>query len=205
MVISLKSWSQVDGEIKSYRIRMILKAFNSQPEKIIRPLTAADVQLGKYDGRVNVNEKSKFSYFVHIDNVADRNSKITLIPMATSRYTPTYYQTDEWWYAHKNEIAQAKQEGTAAPKQDMNEVAIWLDEMKLSTNPDVIIIDGKNQLSQRVSLQTFLLDHYKKFYVRDGYITLFRGAEKPVRIFSLKEEVNMTSLALATVIYGNSL
>jgi hypothetical protein len=160
------------------RTDLILKAFNDKPQDLIRPLVATDIELGRIDGRIDVNEKAKFSYFLNIDRMADVKSPMTLIPMATSRYTPTYYQTDEFWEANKEAMAKAKAEGKAGPKQDMNEVEAWLKEMKLSTNPDVIVIDPVSNKIERTPLQTFLFDHYKKNYVKDGYITLFRGAEK---------------------------
>ena len=164
--------------IEQVRTELILKAFNDKPQDLIRPLVATDIELGRIDGRIDVNEKAKFSYFLNIDRMTDINSPMTLIPMATSRYTPTYYQTDEFWEANKEAMAKAKADGTPGPKQDMNEVEAWLKEMKLSTNPDVIFIDPVLNKIERTPLQTFLFDHYKKNYVKDGYITLFRGAEK---------------------------
>ncbi len=164
--------------IEQTRTDLILKAFNDKPQDLIRPLVATDIELGRMDGRVDVNEKAKFSYFLDIKHMGDVNSRMTLIPMATSRYTPTYYQTDEFWEANKEAMAKAKAEGKPGPKQDMNEVAVWLKEMKLSTNPDVITIDPALNKVERTPLQNFLFDHYKKYYAKDGYITLFRGAEK---------------------------
>ncbi len=160
------------------RTQLILNAFNSKPEDLIRPLIESDVKLGQQDGRVDVNDTAKFSYYVDIKNMNDINSLITLIPMATSRYTPTYYQTDEFWNEHKDEMEKVKREGRPAPRQDMNEVATWLSEMKLSTNPDVIIIDPLTKSSIRKPLQIFLFEHYIDQYEKNGYITLFRGAEK---------------------------
>lgn len=164
--------------IEQTRTDLILKAFNDKPQDLIRPLVATDIELGRIDGRVDVNEKAKFSYFLDIKRMSDVNSRMTLIPMATSRYTPTYYQTDEFWEANKEAMAQAKAEGKPGPKQDMNDVAVWLQEMKLSTNPDVITIDPAINKIERTPLKKFLFDHYKNNYAKDGYITLFRGAEK---------------------------
>lgn len=164
--------------IEQTRTDLILKAFNDRPQNLIRPLVASDVELGLLDGRVDVNEKAKFSYFLDVQRMGDVNSRMTLIPMATSRYTPTYYQTDEFWEANKDAMAKAKAEGKPGPKQDMNEVAAWLKEMKLTTNPDVIVIDPATNKIEHTPLQKFLLDHYKTHYVKDGMITLFRGAEK---------------------------
>jgi hypothetical protein len=164
--------------IEQTRTDLILKAFNAKPQDLIRPLVATDIELGRIDGRVNVNEKAKFSYFLDIQHTSDAQSRMTLIPMATSRYTPTYYQTDEFWEANKDAMAKAKADGTTGPKQDMNEVEAWLKEMKLSTNPDVIAIDPATNKIERTPLQKFLFEQYKNNYVKDGYITLFRGAEK---------------------------
>lgn len=143
------------------RKEMILKAFNAKPENLIEPLELSDIELGAYEGRVVVNKKAKFTYYVHVSEATNANSEIVLIPMSTSRYTPTYYQTDEWWDAHKVEMDAAKREGRPMPKQDMNEVATWLEEMKLTTNPDVIVI-SKNKTVSRKPLQEHLFDIYIK-------------------------------------------
>lgn len=167
-----------ESTIQQHRVSLILKAFNSRLENLVRPLIESDIHMGPTGGRVDVNDKAKFSYYIHIADANDVKSEITLIPMATSRFTPTYYQTDDWWDAHKTEIEQAKLKNQPAPKQDMNEVMQWLQDMKLSTNPDVIEISGATGQVQYTKLQTFLLDFYLKNNVKDGKITLFRGAEK---------------------------
>lgn len=179
-------FAQIASDINKYRTELIVKAFNSKSESLISPISNEQVHLGVRDGRVDVNPKTKFSYFIQISEMSNINSDMILIPMATSRYTPTYYQTDDWWDAHKDEIAKAKANGTAMPKQDMNEVIQWLEDMKLSTNPDVIRIKGKSGQIERQPLQDFLLDHYLKYYAHDGYITLYRGAEKAGEIDSWK-------------------
>lgn len=182
-IISTTSWSQVSDR-RAALTDLIVRAFNEKPDSLVTPLTSQNVHLGQQDGRVDVNEKAKFSYYVSFENSADSKSRLILIPMATSRFTPTYYQTDEWWDAHKAEIEQAKREGRPMPRQDSAEVEKWLKEMKLSTNPDVLIIDPSTGQTQRTPLQTFLLQHYLKYYDQDGYITLYRGAEKPGEIDS---------------------
>lgn len=164
--------------VNDVRTSLIIDAFNSHPDSIIKPLDASSVELGTQDGRVNVNQETKFSYYVHIENSTDAKSRMVLIPMATSRFTATYYQTDDWWNKNKAKIDKAKAEGRPAPRQEMSEVAEWLTQMKLTTNPDVIVIDPLKNLTERSSLQKFLLDHYLRYYAKDGYITLFRGAEK---------------------------
>lgn len=177
VAFALSAFSQ-EKDLKSFRTQIIIDAFNSKPENLVRPLTPENVELGVYDGRVNVNTDTKFSYYIHIANMNESDSPITLIPMATSRYTPTYYQTDDWWDAHKDELEKARLQGTPAPRQDMDEVAAWLKKMKLSTNPDVIEIDPSTNKVTRLPLQDFLYNHYMNNYVHGGVITLYRGAEK---------------------------
>lgn len=186
LFIMMKSYFSLAADMNQSRKQIILKAFNQKSEQLIEPLVETDIELGKFDGRVNVNKKEKFSYYVQIVNPKDENSKIILIPMATSRFTPTYYQTDEWWDAHKAEIEQAKKNGTPMPKQDMDEVARWLTEMKLSTNPDVLEIDPVSKNIRRTSLNKYLLDVYLKNFVQNGKVVLYRGAERENELQSWK-------------------
>lgn len=175
----LSAWqvrAQVNPDIE--RQKAILAALNSVSNEWIAPIQMDDIHIKNGQGRVDVNKDVKFSYYIQTENPADPNSQITLIPMATSRYTPTYYQTDDWWDAHKAEIDAAKAAGRPAPRQDMAEVEVWLNKMKLSTNPIVMQIKP-GQAPQITRLQDFLLDVYVKTYARDGKITLFRGGEKP--------------------------
>lgn len=166
------------NDLNKLRTDLIVKAFNSKIQNLVQPIEAANVHLSQEAGRVDINPKTKFSYYVHIARMKDPKSPIVLIPMATSRYTPTYYQTDEWWDAHKEEIEKAKREGRPPPRQDMEEVKAWLSEMKLSTNPDAIVIDPTSSKPDFVPLQKFLIDYYLQNQTKDGYITLYRGAEK---------------------------
>lgn len=164
-------------DLVQLRKEIILKALNSKPENLIAPIQLADIELGNYEGRVVVNKTAKFTYYVHITEANNPNSEIVLIPMSTSRYTPTYYQTDDWWDAHKTEIETAKRNSTPMPKQDMNEVTQWLNDMKLTTNPDVVLIDANAKVIRK-SLQDYLFDIYVQKFSKNGKITLFRGAEK---------------------------
>lgn len=166
------------ADLRSERVRLVVNALNSQPQEWLEPITADDVHLSEAGGRADVNKKAKFSYFIHIDNPSDPRSAITLIPMATSRYTPTYYQTDEWWDANKAELEAARREGRPAPRQDMNEVETWLKEMKLSTNPLVFKVAPDGRVGTQ-RLQDFLLDRYLQTYAKDGKVRLYRGGEKP--------------------------
>ncbi|RYZ64610.1 MAG: hypothetical protein EOP09_15665, partial [Proteobacteria bacterium] len=77
-----------DPSVNAIRTELIVKAFNAKPENLIRPLTAQDIRLGDRDGRADVNEIAKLSYYIHIDKSLDAKSPITMIPMATSRFTP---------------------------------------------------------------------------------------------------------------------
>jgi hypothetical protein len=173
---SVLSWAQADSD--AVRQKLILDALNSVPAEWIAPITEADIHIKNGVGRIDVNKSAKFSYYINTENPSDPSSLITLIPMATSRYTPTYYQTDEWWDAHKAEIDAAKAEGKPMPRQDMAEVETWLKKMKLSTNPIVMEVKP-GQHPKVVRLQAYLLDYYIKNYARNGKITLYRGGEKP--------------------------
>lgn len=179
LFISIQAFANSTEDLILKRKQMIADAFNAKPEALFEKIELADIELGQSDGRVALNKKAKFSYYIAIENFSDINSKMTLIPMATSRFTPTYYQTDDWWDKHKTEIEEAKRNGTPQPKQDFNEVAVWLNEMKLSTNPDVLIIDPQLQKTMRQPLQDYLLNVYLKNYTINGKVILYRGAERP--------------------------
>lgn len=170
--LSLASFAQTASieELDKDRVALIVRAFNERPDQLIAPLTAESVKLKSGTGRVDVNKKAKFSYYIQVEFPDDPKSKIFLVPMATSRFTPTYYQTDEWWDAHKHE--------KPMPRQPMNEVAAFLDEMKLSSNPDVLIIDPSLPTTIRAPLQQYLLAFYLHKYAVDGVLTLYRGAER---------------------------
>lgn len=156
---------------------LIVKAFNENAQEFVDTITAADVRIKDGTGRVDVNKKVKYSYYIHTENPADPKSPITLIPMATSRYAPTYYQTDEWWDAHKAEIDAAKAKGVRPPQQDSAEVAAWLKEMKLSTNPIILKIGADQKITSQ-KLQQFLSEYYMKNFVQDGKVVLYRGGER---------------------------
>lgn len=187
LLFLLTAFQVFAADIIQTRKELILKAFNAKPENLIAPLTIDDIELGNYEGRVVVNKKAKFTYYVHILNAQDPKSEITLIPMSTSRYTPTYYQTDDWWDAHKTEIETAKRNGTPQPRQDMNEVTAWLEEMKLTTNSDVVIIKN-NRSVVRKPLQEFLFDIYIQKFVKNGKVVLYRGAERDNELQSWKSK-----------------
>lgn len=178
LTISLSAIAEDGIEIDKQRAAMIVQAFNDQPQKLIAPLTMDSVKIKNGVGRADVNVKAKFSYYIQTENTLDRNSRIVLIPMATSRFTPTYYQTDEWWDAHKDE--------KPMPRQPMQDVADWLQEMKLTSNPDLLIIDpiadrSTGLLTGKVTrkpLQEFLLEHYIAKHAKNGVIQLYRGAER---------------------------
>lgn len=179
--------AKADPSFDSQRAELILKAFNDTPSKLHEPLTIDKVIIHGGLGRVDVNSKAKFSYLAQIADAKNPESAILLLPLATSRFTPTYYQTDEWWDANKTKIDEAKSKGLPAPKQDQQEVLEWLQKMKLSTNPDVINIDPSLSASvTRTPLQTFLRNKLIETYAKDGYITLYRGAEKPDELETLQ-------------------
>ena len=164
-------------KLDDLRSALIVRAFNQSPNLLIELLTADSVKIKNGVGRVDVNKKAKFSYYIQTEDPSRADSKIFLIPMATSRFTPTYYQTDEWWDAHKDQ--------KPMPRQPMQEVADWLSEMKLTSNPDVLVLKGISQsprLSsaelERVPLNQFLLDHYMATHAKNGVITVYRGAER---------------------------
>jgi hypothetical protein len=60
----------------------------------------------------------------------------------------------------------------------MNEVAAWLKEMKLSTNPFVFEISESGAVQKQLPLQNFLLQYYRKNFYRNGFVRLYRGGEK---------------------------
>ena len=177
--------AQASESLADTRKNLILQALNAKSENWIEPIKAEDIEMGTYEARIVVNKKSKFTYFLHIVNASDANSEMILVPMSTSRYTPTYYQSDEWWDQHKDEIDQAKRDGKPMPKQDMNEVQVWLEQMKLSTNPDVFIIKP-GAATRTVKLQDYLLQIQLQYFVEDGKVVLYRGAEKPKELESWK-------------------
>jgi hypothetical protein len=186
-LIGIDTFAQSSTSLAESRKNLILEALNAKPENWISPIKAEDIEMGQYEARIVVNKKSKFTYFLHIENSAEAQSKMILVPMSTSRYTPTYYQTDEWWDQHKDEIDQAKREGKPMPKQDMNEVQVWLEQMKLSTNPDVFIINPQAAVHFRTQkLQDYLLEVQLKHFVENGKVVLYRGAEKPKELESWK-------------------
>lgn len=152
------------------RAELIVRAFNDKPENLVEPLTLESIKIVDGVGRIDVNKKAKLSYYIQTEAAADPQSRIFVIPMATSRFTPTYYQTDEWWDAHKNE--------KPMPRQPMEEVAAWLKEMKLTSNPDVLIFAPGTLDVSRIPLQKFLLQAYVERYAKNGMITLYRGAER---------------------------
>ena len=170
LFLSSGAGAQTLQELDSKRIEWIVKAFNQKPEALVEPLKPELVKLVNGVGRADVNKKAKFSYYVQTEKPADPMSKIVLIPMATSRFTPTYYQTDEWWDAHKDQ--------KPMPRQPMEEVTAWLNEMKLTSNPDVLILQPDSGAMTRKPLQELLLEHYLAKYAVNGKITLYRGAER---------------------------
>jgi hypothetical protein len=169
------AWADGDS---STRTAAIVSAFNSMPWEIETALKADQVHLSGGEGRVDVNPSVKFSYYVQILKPSDVQSTITLIPMATSRYTPAYYSTDEWWDANKAKIEEAKTNGTPIPKQDQHEVEVWLNQKKLSTDPYVLQIEPATGAIGRTRLQDFLREHIVNSYQAKGYVTLYRGGER---------------------------
>jgi hypothetical protein len=185
---SIFAKAQMRPEVAEARKNLILEALNAKPENWIAPITAESIEMGQYEGRIVVNKKSKFTYFLHIADSTDPLSEMVLVPMSTSRYTPTYYQTDEWWDKHKEELDRAKREGKPAPKQDMNEVQVWLEQMKLSTNPEVFILSPASpQKFKTQKLQDYLLEIQLSHFVENGKVVLYRGAEKLNELESWKK------------------
>lgn len=175
LLFILPAFSQ---NLDSERASLILQTLNQFPDEWVAPLQLSNIRIENGIGRVDVNEKSKFSYYIQVEQPSDPLSKITLIPMATSRYTPTYYQTDEWWDQNKEALETAKRNGTPAPRQDMNEVSQWLREMKLSTNPLVFEITPQKPVKTE-RLQTYLFKLFLQKFENNGKIILYRGGEKP--------------------------
>lgn len=165
-------------ELDEKRAQLILEAFNSDPGELLEPLTRERIRIFSGQGRVDINTKAKYSYFIHTADAADPSSPILLLPLATSRFAPNYYQTDEWWDAHRGEIEEARRSGQRPPKQDMAEVKVWLERNKLSVNPPVLEIDPSTRQTKRTRLRDYVLRILRATYSRDGKVTLYRGAEK---------------------------
>ena len=101
LAFSLVAGAQTTS-LEETRKNLILQALNAHPENWIEPIKSEDIEMGTYEARIVVNKKSKFTYFLHIANASDDNSEMIFVPMSTSRYTPTYYQSDDWWDKHKD-------------------------------------------------------------------------------------------------------
>lgn len=157
---------------------LIVKSMNTNPSQWIAPIAPENAKVRDVHGRIDANPKAKFSYYMQAESEKFGTGKVTLIPMATSRFTPTYYQTDEWWDANKAAIDLAKKDGRPMPRQDMDEVQKWLTEMKLSTNPNVFEIDERTGSSKEIPLADFLREHIVDDFAIKGKLTLYRGAEK---------------------------
>ena len=138
-------------------------------------------------GKVDADPKRKLSYYIYTKDPQDPESDTFLIPMATSRFDENNYQTDEWWDAHKDAMEEARRNGTPAPHQDRAEVRKYLQDNGLSTNPDVFVINAAHGRLQKTQLKQFLLAEYlKRFTSEDGYVWLYRGAEKPGELAAWK-------------------
>ncbi len=130
-------------------------------------------------GKIDADPKRKLSYYIFTENPNAPESRTLLIPMATSRFDANNYQTDEWWDAHNKEMAEARANGTRAPRQDREEVKAYLRANGLSTNPDVITLDAGSGEIKKEKLREFLLKEYLARYSDGKFVTLYRGAEKP--------------------------
>ncbi len=131
-------------------------------------------------GRAQINADVNFSYYMQSqgDPSAEGfpiNAPMVMIPMSSSRLSPGWVSSPEWWNANLEKINAAKAAGEPMPYEDREEVKDWLDKNKLSTNPDVFFItDGT---VDHKSLQEFLLDFMRKNADQDeeNYF-LYRGA-----------------------------
>jgi hypothetical protein len=162
-----------DGDQDAVRTKAIMAALPN--------LESKSIMMKNGQGRIDVDQSQKNSYFIFTANPNDPHGETVLIPLATIRYDKFNYQTDEWWDAHSDEIAAARAKGTQAPRQDLDEVDAWLKANGISTNPDVITvkIGGSVPTASREKLQDFLLRYYLSRNEGKETVTLFRGGEKP--------------------------
>ena len=143
-------------------------------KSLIPQAPEAGIKFGPAVGRIDVVKDVDFSYLAQFETVGTKRT--LLIPMATSRLEGGWIDSPEWWKAHETEIRDAKAQGKPLPHQDRHEVSAWLSASGLSTNPDVIIVE--NAVTKRVPLQDFLVQHIKDHSSGDGFIDLYRGAER---------------------------
>ncbi len=128
-------------------------------------------------GKIDADPQFKLSYFVFTPDPEAAETVTTLIPMATSRFDATNYNTDAWWDVNKAALEAARRDGTPAPKQDPREVAEYLRSHGLSTNPEVVKIAPESGRITREPLQEFLLGEYLREF-EGRAIPLYRGAER---------------------------
>ena len=67
LLVTLSCIQLFASDLVQLRKELILKAFNSKPENLIAPIEISDIELGPYEGRVVVNKKAKFTYYIHIN------------------------------------------------------------------------------------------------------------------------------------------
>lgn len=134
-----------------------------------------NVRIQRGIGKVDASDEFKTSYFIQTTEHQKANSRITIIPMATSRYDKYNYHTDDWWEKYGADAAAGK----TVPPEDPEVVGEFLDKHGLSTNPDVFVIDGvEDKQPKRIKLQEFLTQNFIEKYGDDQFVYLFRGAAK---------------------------
>lgn len=147
------------------RKKLIMKALPNIPEE--------NIKIKNGMGRVDSNKNFKMSYYIRTINPQDPMSKVQLIPMATSRYDRYNYNTDEWW----DKYGEARMRGEKVPHEDADQVAKFLRDNNLSTNPDVHVLQA-NAKPKTTKLKDFLLDRYLEMYGDGKDVILYRGIGK---------------------------
>jgi hypothetical protein len=146
-------------------------------EKIIQAIPNVkekDIVLSRGIGRVSASAEHKLSYYVYSEDPYSPSRKTYVIPMATSRYDKYNYHTSEWW----DKYGEASLRGDPVPRENPRDVYRYLKQNGLSTNPDVILIDGFRAKPRTIPLKDFLLYIYTSEYSENGYISLYRGVAK---------------------------
>ncbi len=154
-------------------------------ENILRHLPGleeGDIKIYNGMGKIDASDKHKLSYYVYNANPNSPTSETVLIPMATSRFDRYNYHTDQWW----SKYGEAYQRGETVPMEDPSDIAKYLRENGLSTNPDVITFDNIRGPPQKTKLKDFLLQEYIKNYSKDGYVYLYRGVAKSTEVADWK-------------------
>lgn len=147
----------------------------SRLHELFPNVPTSQIQIRNGQGRVTVDPVHQFCYFVFTPRPTDPGSKTLLIPMATSRFGPGSYQTQDFWKLNKGRILEAKSKGLPVPREDPAIVSRYLSEHGLSTNP--FVYEWTPSGPQNIRLKDFLLDALLSRN-HDQDLILYRGGER---------------------------